>query len=105
MDKPLFQLCHSIAIQPQLLMKNISEEIYNSNHIAVEDVRIPSCRLVNPQKFLTGGFKWDNHSTLLKYNYHYIQDQFIINLYFRCHKSEYEKITMVCCNADRIGFM
>ncbi|WP_262909159.1 hypothetical protein [Chryseobacterium gleum] len=40
MDKPLFQLCHSVAIQPQLLMKNISEEIYNSNHIAIEDVRI-----------------------------------------------------------------
>lgn len=54
MDKPLFQLCHSVVIQPQLLMKNISEEIYNSNHIAVEDVRIPILQVGKTQKIFDG---------------------------------------------------
>lgn len=54
MDKPLFQLCHSVVIQPQLLMKNISEEIYNSNHSPVEDVRIPILQVGKTQKIFDG---------------------------------------------------
>lgn len=42
---------------------------------------------------------------LLKYNYHYIQDQFTINLYFRSHKREYEKTATICICVNGAGIL
>jgi len=43
--------------------------------------------------------------SLLKYNYHFIQDQFTINLYFRSHKREYEKTAIICFSINGTGIM